>query len=243
MERKTFTARELAVIYGPADTMLALSIKPGGDILHALTYASLLRDVDMADKIWDRLESRWYSEQFECTSCQVRWFPAPPLHLAVMSGSRATVALFLEGGLQAKDQSTNYVTGFFTGAYPPYSSPAHYAAVAGSIETLSTLERRGADLTTMGHLSRTPLSYAVENLNEAAVELLVQRRPPKRSGWPFWILGLEYLFGVRTCMAGQKTKSCCDPQPKNSGGFERCRVLCQGPLKGTSLICATVGVI
>ncbi|MCJ1265248.1 Ankyrin-1 [Lobaria immixta] len=214
LERKTFTARELAVIYGHADTMLALPIKPGGDILHALSCAPLLGDVDMVDTIWDRLESRWYSEQLECTRCQVRWFPAPPLHLAVMSGNRATVALFLEGGLQAKDQSTNFVTGFFTGAYPPYSSPAHYAAVAGSIETLSTLERRGADLTALDHLSRTPLSYAVENLNEAAVELLVQRKPPKRSGWLFGFGVSNTYLGSGHVWLDKRQKAAAIPNPK-----------------------------
>ena len=65
-----------------------------------------------------------------------------------------------------------------------YSSPAHYAATIGSTELLKDLRRRSADadLTALDHLSRTPLSYAVENQNEFAVKLLVDQKYPRR-GW------------------------------------------------------------
>ena len=183
LQRKTFTARELAVIYSHDSTVRAFQSHSEGNTFHALSCACTLGNVDMVETIWNCLRGQWFWQSSGSRGSQVRWFPAPPLHLAVMSGSRATVAFLLERGLQANDQSTNYVSRFFTEAYPPYSSPAHYAAVVGSAEILIALERRRADLTALDHRLRTPLSYAVENLNVAAVELLVQRKYRNRSGW------------------------------------------------------------
>ncbi|KAI9705828.1 MAG: hypothetical protein M1836_005234 [Candelina mexicana] len=180
LQRKTFTARELAAMYSHTNTIHAFRSHSEGNTLHALSCACMLGNVDMVETLWSQKTSQWFWHR-----SQVRWFPAPPLHLAVMSGSRATVAFLLERSLKATDQSTNYVTSFFTQAYPPYSSPAHYAAGVGSAEILIALERRRADLTALDYQRRTPLSYAVENLNVAAVELLVQRKYRKRSGWVF----------------------------------------------------------
>ena len=131
-----------------------------------------------------------------------------------MSGNRATVAFFLERGLQAKDQSTNCISGFFTDAYPPYSSPAHYAAIVGSTELLFALERRGADLTALDHLSRTPLSYAVEKLNEAAVELLVKRKHRNRSGWLFGSRVSNTYLGSGHIWLDKKQKVNAIPNPQ-----------------------------
>ncbi|KAL8751100.1 MAG: hypothetical protein Q9199_006648 [Rusavskia elegans] len=181
LQRKTFTARELAVIYGHTNTLLAFQSHSRGNTLHAFSCACMIGDFDMVETLWKNITR--FRHPSVSGGSQVRWFPAPPLHLAVMSGSRATVAFLLERGLQANAQSTNYVSGFSTEAYPPYSSPAHYAAAVGSAEILVALERRRADLTALDHRLRTPLSYAVENLNVAAVLLLVERKPRKASGW------------------------------------------------------------
>ncbi|KAI4116791.1 MAG: hypothetical protein LQ338_007661 [Usnochroma carphineum] len=187
MRRKTFTARELAAVYGHADTALAFRIQSGGDIRHALSCACMLGNVTMVEAILNHLKDRSYFQKPGSLDRQVPWFPAPPLHLAIMSGDRATADFLLPPAAKfdkrARDQSTNYLSGFFTGAYPPYSAPAHYAAMVGSTKILGLLERRNADLATLDHRSRTPLSYAVEHLNEAAVELLVKQRHPVRRGW------------------------------------------------------------
>lgn len=185
LQRKTFTARELAVIFGHTHTLVAFQSHSEGNTLHALSCACMIGDFDMVETLWKNITRQWFRYPSVSEGSQVRWFPAPPLHLAVMSGSRATVAFLLERGLQANDQSTNYVSRFFTKAYPPYSSPAHYAAAVGSAEILIALERRRADLTALDHRQRTPLSYAVENTNVAAVELLVQYNPRKKSWWIF----------------------------------------------------------
>jgi len=82
----------------------------------------------------------------------------------------------LEPGMNANDQALQSIAGLFTNALPPYISPAHYSAIIGSTELLLTFGRCGADLTTLDYSSRTPLSYAMEHLKEAAVGLLVKRK-------------------------------------------------------------------
>lgn len=146
--RKTFTAQELAIIYGHVDTVLAFHVEPGSDMLHALSCACMLGNLQIVDAILYHLQNRQNYQKPESLYRQARWFPAPPLHLAVMSGNQATVALLLNQDIdsrkQAKSQSTYYLFGYLTGAYPPYSAPAHYAATVGSLEILFLLERRGA---------------------------------------------------------------------------------------------------
>jgi ankyrin repeat protein len=177
--RKTFSARELAVIYGHRDTAVAFPSADNDDLLHAFSCACMLGDVHMVETLWDHNERRWYFQKHIRPLDPVRWFPAPPLHLAVMSRNRATVAILLERGMKVDDESSRSVVGMFTAALPPYSTPAHYAAMVGSTELLLMLEQKGADLTAFDHLSRTPLSYAVEELNVSAVKLLIKRKYPK----------------------------------------------------------------
>jgi len=193
-KEKKFTARELAIIYGHVDTALSFPSRRNDDIRHALSCACMLGDVHMVEEIWNHHKDRGYFQRHSSLESRVRWFPAPPLHLAVMSGNRPTVAFLLERGWKANSQSSRSIFGWFTDASLRYSSPAHYAAIVGSKELLNDLRRRGAnaDLTALDHLSRTPLSYAVENLDESAVELLVERKHPKRGplfGWCYPFFG------------------------------------------------------
>jgi ankyrin repeat protein len=176
-DRKTFSARELAVLYGHQTTALAFPIS-SNDFLEAFSCACMLGDMDMAEALWNHHEARYRFQKYSSLKVQVLGFPAPPLHLAVMSGSRAMVAFLLEKGFEVTKKSKKSKTGL-----QPYSSPAHYAAVVGSTELLLMLERRGADLTALDFLYRTPLSYAVGNLNEDAVELLSKRKYKERRGW------------------------------------------------------------
>ena len=104
---KTFTARELAVINDHVDTALAFDRDSTNDIVNALACACMLRDVHMVETIWKNYESwprfQGYGRYLgnKNLDSQIRWFPAPLLHLAVMSGNGATVAFLLEEGLQA----------------------------------------------------------------------------------------------------------------------------------------------
>ena len=179
--RKTFTARELAVVYGYKDTAFAFRVGSGGDILCALSCACIMGDADMVKAILRELENRWFFSETVPPHGQARWFPAPPLHLATMSGDRATVNRLLESKAKVNDQSTNFWRRTFNDGYPAYSAAVHYAAVVGSKEILFDLERKGANLAALDHLQRTPLSYAVENGNEAAVERLIRVKYPV--GW------------------------------------------------------------
>lgn len=52
---------------------------------------------------------------------------------------------------------------------PPYSDPAHYAAIVSSNDLLYLIGRRGADMTALNHRSRTPLPYSGEYLNRDAI--------------------------------------------------------------------------
>lgn len=185
LRRKTFTARELAVMYGHTNALLAFQSHSEGNTLHALSCACMIGNVDMVETLWNYISEPWFWQSSVPGGSQVRRFPAPPLHLAVMAGSQTTVAFLLERNLQANDQSANRVSNYLTQAYPPYSSPAHYAAMVGSVEILGQLERRKGDLTALDYRLRTPLSYAVGNLNAAAVDFLVQKDYPPRSGWIF----------------------------------------------------------
>ena len=119
-----------------------------------------------------------------------------------MSGNRATVAFLLERGTKVDDESDRLVVGMFTAALPPYSTPAHYAAMVDSAELLLMLEQKGADLAAFDHLSRTPLSYAVEELNVLAVKFLIKRKYPKYllyfGSTNLRYLGLEHVWHEET---------------------------------------------
>ena len=177
--RKSFTARELAVIYGHVKAVVSFPSAKNDDLRHALSCACMLGDAHTVEEIWLHHERRSYFKKHGSLQTHVRWFPAPPLHLAIISEDRATVAFLLEHGWKPHVQSSG---SWFSDALPPHSSPAHYAAMIGSTELLRALRRHGsdADMTALDHRSRTPLSYAVEHLNELAVKYLVDRRPPSR---------------------------------------------------------------
>jgi len=173
--RKTFSARELAVIFGHGTTALAFPNRKS-DYHQAFSCASMLGDAQLVEALWDHhMQLRWHQRHGSLGEV-VRWFPAPPLHLAVMSGSPATVAFLLEQGMDPNDQSSRSISRWMTDAFPAYSAAAHYAAILGSTRLLLILKQRGADLAALDHRSRTPLSYAVENLNTEAVEFLVKQK-------------------------------------------------------------------
>lgn len=182
---KLFTAQELAAIYGHVEAALSFPSSSKDDLRHALSCACMVGNAHMVEEIWNHHKNRWYFQRHRSLESRVPSFPAPPLHLAVMSGSRPTVAFFLDRGWNANGTSRQTFWEAFWGDTPSpsllYSSPAHYAATT---ELLKDLRRRGADadLTALGHRSRTPLSYAVENQNEFAVKLLVDQKYPRR-GW------------------------------------------------------------
>ena len=187
--RKTFSAREIAAIYGHDQTALAFPSSSDDDIFHAISCACMLGDAHTVETLWRHHESRsWWATHSDPRK-QVRQFPAPPLHLAVMSGDRATVAFLLERGLAADGQSSSSSSD----ALRPYSAPAHYAAIVGLTKLLQTLERRQADLTALDFMGRTPLSYAIENLHEEVVELLVTRKPLGRAATRAKSANLAYL--------------------------------------------------
>ena len=175
LARKTFSARELAVIFGHGGTALAFPDSQA-DYLQAFSCASMLGDAQLVETLWNHHNQLLWQQKHGSLGKAVRWFPAPPLHLAVMSGDRATVAFLLEQGLDPNDQSSRSISRLMTEAFPAYSSTAHYAAMRGSTELLLKLKQRHADLTALDHQSRTPLSYAVENLNTEAVEFLVKQK-------------------------------------------------------------------
>lgn len=191
-ETKEFTAREIAVIFDNFDTVFAFPNGKNDDIFQALSCASLLGDTHMVEMIWAHYKYRWnHNKHWTSPNDQVEGFPAPPLQLAIMSGDKATVAFFLEQGVPSSQQSKKS-----SNDYPAYSSPAHYAAMIGSKEMLLALERTGADLTTLDHRSRMPLSYAIEAIQLDAVEFLVRQKYKKR-GWV-----LKYSINDRYLGAG-----------------------------------------
>ena len=190
-KKKTFTARELALTYSHIDTALSFPSSRNDDIRAALSCACILGDMHMVEEIMKHHNNRSHLQKHWWMKSRVRWFPAPPLHLAVMSGDSATVSFLLEQGWKANVQSWRSILNWSTDVSPLYSSPAHYAAMNGSRELLKALSRRGADadLTNLDHKSRTPLSYAVQTANEAAVKLLVEQKHPRRGpilGWCFF---------------------------------------------------------
>ncbi|TXC10610.1 hypothetical protein FocTR4_00004548, partial [Fusarium oxysporum f. sp. cubense] len=63
----------------------------------------------------------------------------------------------------------------------PYCSPAHYAAITGSVEILYLLKSSGGAMTSLNFRKRTPLSYAVEHEHAQAVLVLVRQAPVSRS--------------------------------------------------------------
>jgi ankyrin repeat protein len=171
-ERKTYSAREIAVIYNQEAAALAFPMASNDDLPHAFSDACMMGNVKMMETLWKHNQQRPYRDTHSKLTDAVRWFPAPPLHLAVMSGNRAAVAFLLEKGVKATGGSSST----WNEAFPPYSSPAHYAAIVGSAELLKALERRKVSLTIKDFQDRTPLSYAVEHQNEDVVELLVKRK-------------------------------------------------------------------
>ncbi|KAI4160143.1 MAG: hypothetical protein LQ342_006001 [Letrouitia transgressa] len=168
--RKTFTAQELAIIYGHVDTVLAFHVEPGSDMLHALSCACMLGNLQIVDAILYHLQNRQNYQKPESLYRQARWFPAPPLHLAVMSGNQATVALLLNQDIDSRKQAKTH---------------RHIMQLLLVRSRFYSYLKEGVPLAALDYRSRTPLSYAVEHLNEAAVEVLVKHKHPKRRGWLF----------------------------------------------------------
>ncbi|KAF5691023.1 ankyrin repeat domain-containing protein [Fusarium denticulatum] len=152
---KTFSARELAAIYGHETAVLAFPSTKKDDILHAMSSACALGNQSMVETIWRHHKQRSYFKRHSNPTKLVSTFNAPPLHLAVTSGNPALVAYLLERGFSVSDQRP--VEG------SQYSSPAHYAAMTGSAEILYLLKSRGGVMTSLDFRKRTPLSYAVEH--------------------------------------------------------------------------------
>jgi ankyrin repeat protein len=75
--RKTFTARELAVIYGHVDTALSFPSGKNDDIRHALSCACMLGDVHMVEEIRNHHKNRRYFQRHWSLESRVRWFPLP----------------------------------------------------------------------------------------------------------------------------------------------------------------------
>ncbi|KAF5538662.1 ankyrin [Fusarium mexicanum] len=149
---KTFSARELAAIYGHENAVLAFPSTKKDDILHAMSSACALGNQSMVETIWRHHKQRSYFKRHSNPTKLVSTFHAPPLHLAVTSGNPALVAYLLERGFPVNDQGT--VEG------SQYSSPAHYAAMTGSVEILYLLKSSGGAVTSLDFWNRTPLSEA-----------------------------------------------------------------------------------
>ncbi|KAF5608302.1 Pfs NACHT and ankyrin domain protein [Fusarium subglutinans] len=152
---KTFSARELAAIYGHENAVLAFPSTKKDDILQAMSSACALGNQSMVETIWRHHEQRSYFKRNSNPTKLASTFKAPPLHLAVTSGNPALVAYLLERGFPVNDQGT--VEG------SQYSSPAHYAAMIGSVEILHLLKSSGSAVTSLDFWNRTPLSYAIQH--------------------------------------------------------------------------------
>lgn len=62
--RKTFSARELAVIYGHVKTALAFPSRHDDDLFHAVSCACMLGDVHAVEVLWNHHnETRWFFEK------------------------------------------------------------------------------------------------------------------------------------------------------------------------------------
>ncbi|KAL8672384.1 MAG: hypothetical protein Q9168_003157 [Polycauliona sp. 1 TL-2023] len=228
-QRKTYAARELAVIYGHIETALAFRYYSHGDPSYALSCACMMGNFHMVEKLWDRVSSSWFWQRSMPGYRQASWFPGPPLHLAIMSGDRATVAFLLERGLRADDQSWNTIPSMFTKAYPPYSSPAHYAAMVGSVLILEALDGKLADLTALDHRRRTPLSYAVEHLNVAAVERLVKCKYRGRSGGLFGSRATNTYLGSGHVWSDNKLEAAAISDPEIQQALQYLGFKIEGP--------------
>ncbi|VTT73253.1 unnamed protein product [Fusarium fujikuroi] len=170
---KTFSARELAAIYCHENAVLAFPSTKKDDILHAMSSACALGNQSMVETIWRHHKQRSYFKRHSNPTRLVSTFHAPPLHLAVTSGNPALVAYLLKRGFPVNDQSTAKES--------QYSSPAHYAAITGSVEILYLLKSSGGAMTSLDFRNRTPLSYAVENEHVQAVSFLVRQASLYRS--------------------------------------------------------------
>ncbi|KAF5717297.1 Mg2+ transporter like zinc transport [Fusarium globosum] len=168
---KTFSARELAAIYCHENAVLAFPSTKKDDILHAMSSA--LGNQSMVETIWRHHKQRSYFKRHSNPTKLVSTFHAPPLHLAVTSGNPALVAYLLERGFPVNDPSTAKDS--------QYSSPAHYAAITGSVDILYLLKSSGGAMTRLDFRNRTPLSYAVEHEHVQAVSLLVRQASLYRS--------------------------------------------------------------
>ncbi|EGU88873.1 hypothetical protein FOXB_00617 [Fusarium oxysporum f. sp. conglutinans Fo5176] len=160
---KTFSARELAAIYGHENAVLAFPSTKKDDIFLAMSCACALGNHSMAETIWRHHRQRSFFKRHSNPTRLVSTFHAPPLHLAVTSGNSALVA-YLERGFSVNDQATADGS--------PYSSPAHYATITGSVEILYLLKSSGGTITSLDFRNRTPLSYAVEHEHAQTVLFL-----------------------------------------------------------------------
>lgn len=170
---KTFSARELAAIYGHENAVLAFPSTKKDDVLHAMSSACALGNQSMVETIWRHQKQRSYFKRHSNPTRLVSTFHAPPLHLAVTSGNPALVTYLLERDFSVNDQSTAKDS--------QYSSPAHYAAITGSVEILYLLKSSGGAMASLDFRNRTPLSYAVEYEHVQAVSFLVRQVPLYRS--------------------------------------------------------------
>jgi ankyrin repeat protein len=204
---KTFTAMELAAIFGHANAALAFPYSSDEDFWDAISCACMIGDAQMVETLWHQSGYRkgWFSDASGVYK-QRRFFPAPPLHLAVMAGSRDTVAFLLEKHVDVNDSSKKSLVSSFSDAYPAYSSPVHYAAAVGSIPILKSLLRNGAYAWMEDSAGRTPLSYAVEHEQETMVDFLIEmhdirdgayRQPESKSKGLKWYLGSGHPCGTK----------------------------------------------
>ncbi|KAK2678872.1 Ankyrin repeat [Fusarium oxysporum f. sp. vasinfectum] len=170
---KPFSARELAAIYGHENAVLAFPSTKKDDILHAMSCVCALGKHSMVETIWRHHKQRSYFKRHSNPAKLVSTFHAPPLHLAVTSGNLALVAYLLERGFAVNDRAT--------AGGSPYSSPAHYAALTGTVEILYLLKSSRGAMASLDFRNRTPLSYAVEHEHVQAVLFLVRQAPVYRS--------------------------------------------------------------
>jgi ankyrin repeat protein len=176
-EERTFTAMELAVIYRHADTAVAFPRSSAGDLKSAFSLACMIGNIHMIKTLWEysAATSDFWHNQRHFARAQVQGFPAPPLHLAVMSRSLPAVAFLVVIGAWV-----NATRGGSSTEFPRHNSPAHYAAMIGSLSMLELLKHYDADLTLWDYNQRTPLSYAVEKELEDVVEALCKVKHPRR---------------------------------------------------------------
>ena len=83
--RKTFTAVELAAVYGHVDMVLSCSSGTKDGLHQALSIACLMGNVDMVEEILNYNQNLGFFRRYGSLRKAAAWFPAPPLHLAVMA--------------------------------------------------------------------------------------------------------------------------------------------------------------